>query len=894
MMKPYQYIRSLILAFAILSFSACSNDDYLQQTMGENVSVTFRPTLKGELNTRAIGDAAGIDRLTIVVYEGTQTLSKKLSYSEDWDIAKRNGITLTLIEGHSYKILFWVENSVNTAYTLTNDGKITVDYNGYIDGGFAKMEEMDAFCGTSSITVGSKKNENKQIELSRPLAQLNFADNTTLPEQGTHQTVVTFHGVPTSFNPFTGILEMSNTDVVFTFADFPAETLSVDGSSYYYLSSNYFFAPQTGTISNMSATIDLQNTDGISIKEIEVPDITLEKNKKTNILGSIVQQPETWSVWDGEMPTESTLTTDPENQNRYIIDEADDVAWLSVQENAQSLAANSTFIMTVDVDMNNGSGLAAIQLPSGSILDGDGHTIKGLQLENALLGDVTDITVKNLTIEETTVANTSADVTHIGVLVNTLKGSNTFSNIHIKSSSVSTQNGAAGGIVGYISRKDPNNREETLTVTFDDCHVTETTVSGTQSEGHFVGLLRGYDNKETLQFNNNCTLTLSAAVAQADEFVSPYREGNEGAWLTDNDYSKYNGWLGDEECYRGTVMYGDERFIPCWDGVTKITPLTDGTTKLIYSAFDLASLQGSGHTAVTFKENVDLGGERATNKNPFTPISTIGTLDGENHKLYNLNIFHNNWIVGFINGTSGTETVHRNLHFVNSSVRADMTGSEKQVYVGTLCPYVQHKYIVDNITITDGYVLGLGKLGGLIGFVTSETTASLDCSKCSVISSTIENIESSAVDRFGNNYVYADFNPQGEVGGLIGFIGNDVVVTDCHVTNCNINCYGQDMKTAARVFNVPGRHVNRFIGDIRTINGDIIKILGCTAENNSFGIRDEDTQYEQFNLVGRCYYIEIGINMPFIGKVGVFDTKGKLFVDEIEYAPSKNNGDLKK
>ena len=73
--------------------------------------------------------------------------------------------------------------------------------------------------------------------------------------------------------------------------------------------------------------------------------------------------------------------------------------------------------MTVDVDMNNGSGLTAIQLPSGSTLDGDGHTIKGLQLENALLGDVTDITVKNLTIEETTVANTSADVTHIGVLI---------------------------------------------------------------------------------------------------------------------------------------------------------------------------------------------------------------------------------------------------------------------------------------------------------------------------------------------------------------------------------------------------------------------------------------------------------------------------------------------
>lgn len=826
MMKPYQYIRSLILAFAILSFSACSNDDYLQQTMGENVSVTFRPTLKGELNTRAIGDAAGIDRLTIVVYEGTQTLSKKLSYSEDWDIAKRNGITLTLIEGHSYKILFWVENSVNTAYTLTNDGKITVDYNGYIDGGFAKMEEMDAFCGTSSITVGSKKNENKQIELSRPLAQLNFADNTTLPEQRTHQTVVTFHGVPTSFNPFTGILEMSNTDVVFTFADFPAETLSVDGSSYYYLSSNYFFAPQTGTISNMSATIDLQNTDGISIKEIEVPDITLEKNKKTNVLGSIILQPETWSVWDGEMPTESTLTTDPENQNRYIIDEADDVAWLSVQENAQSLAANSTFIMTVDVDMNNGSGLAAIQLPSGSILDGDGHTIKGLQLENALLGDVTDITVKNLTIEETTVANTSADVTHVGVLVNTLKGSNTFSNIHIKSSSVSTQNGAAGGIVGYISRKDPNNREETLTVTFDDCHVTETTVSGTQSEGHFVGLLRGYDYNETLQFNSNCTLTLSATVRSAGDFVSPYREGNEGTWLANNDYSKYDGWLGDEECYRGTVMYGNNRFIPCWDGITKITPLTDGTTKLIYSAFDLASLQGSGHAAVTFKEDVDLGGDRATNKNPFTPISTISTLDGGDKTIYNLYINVTNWIGAFIGASSGT-TSHKNLNFSNSSVLVKPSSGSELAYAATLCAYIEGSYTAENIKIDNAYVLGISKSGGLNGYVTSGTTF-YTAKQCSVNNLRLE-----------NSYLHLTgetFAASGEMGGLVGFIQQSALVESCSVTNSVINCLNSFL-----------RHVNQFIGTIRLDNSSHrIDINKCNVSGNIY----ENKKDEKSKFVG--------------------------------------------
>lgn len=880
-MKPYQYIRSLILAFAILSFSACSNDDYLQQTMGENVSVTFRPTLKGELNTRAIGDAAGIDRLTIVVYEGTQTLSKKLSYSEDWDIAKRNGITLTLIEGHSYKILFWAENCVNTAYTLTNDGKITVDYNGYIDGGFAKMEEMDAFCGTSSITVGSKKNENKQIELSRPLAQLNFADNTTLPEQGTHQTVVTFHGVPTSFNPFTGIVEMSNTDVVFTFADFPAETLSVDGSSYYYLSSNYFFAPQTGTISNMSATIDLQNTDGISIKEIEVPDITLEKNKKTNILGSIVQQPETWSVWDGEIPKESTLTTDPENQNRYIIDEADDVAWLSVQENVQSLAANSTFIMTVDVDMNNGSGLAAIQLPSGSILDGDGHTIKGLQLENALLGDVTDITVKNLTIEETTVANTSADVTHVGVLVNTLKGSNTFSNIHIKSSSVSTQNGAAGGIVGYISRKDPNNREETLTVTFDDCHVTETTVSGTQSEGHFVGLFRGYDNKETLQFNNNCTLTLSATVRSADEFVSPYREGNEGAWLASNDYSKYDGWLGDEEFYRGKVFYGDNRFVPCWDGSKKVTPLVDDNgVKLIYSAFDLAFLQGAAAGNVKFMENVDMeydldgaskDGERT---HIFKALNTVGTLEGNGKTIYNISI-RDNYYGGFMKNCDVGATF-KNINFDGADIRVTHNTDNGDAYVGTLVGFSYGKIVIENVNVKNGYLYGVNKMGGLCGGIFKE----INCSNSSVQNYDFENYDSEIVAR--------GFKANGEIGGLIGYItvldaSTIDQISNCYVQDNNFNC----VTYSARLWD---RSVAPFIGDIRTQEAGTVKILNncqikgtntytnaSTGKTATFDQHKKKTggsfwnpTYTYYPLVGQCYAVVI------------IDSSGNVFIDNTQ------------
>lgn len=883
-MKLYQYIRSLILAFAVLSFSACSNDDYLQQTMGENVSVTFRPTLNGELNTRSIGDATSIDRLTVAVYEGSQTLSKKFSFSEDWDIVQRNGITLTLIEGHSYKILFWAEDEDNSAYSLTDDGRITVDYNTYINGGFVKMEELDAFCGTSSITIGTLKVEDKgEIKLSRPLAQVNFADNTTKPISGTHKAIVTYHGLPTSFNPFTEEIGMSENDITFTFEDFPEdETLfaNVNGSNneYYYISSNYVFAPQTGTTATINATLDLQNVDGTSIKKVELDDITIEQNKKTNILGSIIQQPETWSVWGGTIPTSSTITTD--DQNRYIIDEADDVAWLSVKENAQSLATNSTFVMTVDVDMNNSGGLAAIQLPSGCTLDGDGHTIKGLHLDNALLGDVTDITIKNLNIEETTVANTSASVTHVGVLVNTLNGSNTFSNIHIKSSSVSTQNGAAGGIVGYISRKEPNNREETLTVTFDNCHITETTINGTQSEGHFVGLLRGYDNGEILQFNNNCTLTLSQTATVADGFVSPYREGNEGAWLASNDYTKYNGWLGDEECYRGTVMYGDNRFIPCWDGTTKdIVPLKDGTTNLIYSAFDLAYFQGKAAGNIKLMENVcmeyDLDGasKDGTRNHIFTALSTLTKLEGNGKTIYNISI-RDNYYGGFVKSESCASTFN-DVIFDGADIRVTHDTDEGNAYVGTLRGFAYATTTINNVHVKNGYLNGVCKMGGLCGGIFAKIT----CSNSSVQNYKFENYDSKIIDQ--------GFKANGEIGGLIGYItvldaSTVNEISNCSVQNNSFNC----VTYSASIWD---RSVAPFIGDIRTQQAGTVKINNCeikgtntytnasTGKTASFDQHRKQTggswlrpTYTYYPLVGQCYAVII------------LDKNGKVYIDNTQ------------
>ena len=494
-MKLYKYI-SIICIFTIISllFSACSKEDYQLSEEGKTVSLTFRPTLDEELNTRAIGDATSINTLVVTVYEGTETLSRKFTIEEDWQTAKSNGVDITLIEGYTYKILFWAQNKDNTSYTITNDGKITVNYDDYKDDGFDKMEEMDAFYGVSNITVGSGLIEDKGITLTRPLAQLNFADNTTKPVQGTHKAVVTFHSIPTSFNPFTGEVSLSDTeDVTFIFTDFPEENLILNGATYYYVSSNYLFAPTTKTTS-VSATLELQLTDGTSINKFEFNGdkaITLEKNKKTNVLGNIVQQPETWSVWDGEAKSQPAIDV----QNRYIIDEAADIAWLS--ENGATLTSNSIFLQTKDIDMAS-KAITSIKLPTGSTYDGGGKTIKNFA--NSLFGDAMSLTVKDLAVENIDASGS----THIGTLVNTLQGSSSFTNVSVLNSTVTTTNGAAGGMIGYIVRTTEKNRSETLDVSFTCCNLNSVSVSGSASEGKFVGLLSGYDNNEELSFDSEC------------------------------------------------------------------------------------------------------------------------------------------------------------------------------------------------------------------------------------------------------------------------------------------------------------------------------------------------------------------------------------------------------
>lgn len=838
--------------------------------------VTFRPTISNTM-TRAIGDGSEIDELVVGVYSGEELI---FTQEMQWDTAQSDGVNLTLIEGRTYNILFWAQCSGNSAYEVTDNG-ITVNYADYCDGGFAKMEELDAFCATDTVTVGSQKIEDNYISLSRPLAQVNFADNTTSPASGSHKAVVTFTQVPTAFNSFTRTVTMSDASLpedkrTFTFTDFPTEPLMVDGATYYYVTDNYFFAP-----ASIGAKLDLQNVDGTSIKTVEVSDITLEKNKKTNVLGSIVQQPETWSVWDG-----TSMTVPELDGSKYIIDEASDIAWLA--ENGAILYKNSIFLQTKDIDMND-MAIESIKLPTGSTYDGGGKTIKNFA--NSLFGDATSINVRDLTLENITATVSS----HVGVLVNTLKGNSEFTNVSIANSSVTTENGAAGGMVGYVVRKSEKDRNESLAVSFSGCKLNGITVAGSASEGKFVGLLSGYDGNESLTFDATC----EANDVTVADYASVYTKSNNSAWA-DNVDAKYDGWLGAETYRRAKVTFGGVRMVPRWDGKTataKADLLLHGgeANKYdVYSPFDLAGVSNAtaSPAALYLMENVDMHGQGTDGKynvpsnwtqsanasnddNYFMSFSAIGYLDGGNYGIYNLSIDTQKvstslYYGGFIQSSSGT-TTHKNIKFYNSCVVVPLVvyKNEDKGSAGMLISNIAgDSYTMENVHTYGCKIFALQKVGGLAARVaaTNSTIKNSSVNNCYIENYKCEdNLETFSG---GNSLasVSASFYSYGEIGGMFGFVEMNTTIDNCCVNGTTIYAYGQDDKAASKsglafillnYYTVPGRHVGTFIGDIRTTasSGGTIKMTNISVDSNTKCTNRWDKHNNKCETVGRAYFL---------------------------------------
>lgn len=510
--------------------------------------------------------------------------------------------------------------------------------------------------------------------------------------------------------------------------------------------------------------------------------------------------------------------------------------------------------------------------------------------------------------------------------------------------------GQCGGLLGYVGRRDEGSqadRSSTVDVRISDSKVNETIVKTFISDisrpaGIFVGAINGYDYRERLCINSCASTATLEILGGLTDFRTRYTNESRAEFV---EPLAVEGLLGGSAYCRAEVIFDDKPFVPAWDGKRAVTPLSaiyeydlrEGGMA-IYSAEDLAYLQGKDMDSgfCYLLADLDMGGNNGV---IFNSIRSIAHLDGlkkeytgsaeltkdSNHSIYHCKVVlecHDGIGAGFIKNVIHEGTTHSNLNFIGSDISCHHDESIPEpgqfqadngagnAYAGMFVSRVSAPYAVSNVHMMSGRVRGLCKVGGLIGMVTDR----LQMDNCSVSDCLIENYEAniknwySMQTSFSSYTVYANewWYTQGECGGLIGFVMSpDAAIKGCSVTDSRIDCYGQQNKeVTAGVYDagftpenptmriasgktlVAGRHVNQFIGDVRSVRStDRIVIEDYYVSGNTyFGVpaqseaissvldntrrhcylTDKQGNHHYCNCLGQAYYVGVDVVVNLI------------------------------
>lgn len=859
-------------------------------------------------------------------YRGKEAVSKVL-YLDDTSVGADGRVAISLdmplTSGHTYDIYMWADyvkkdSDEDLHYNTESFPAIALNH----DVPVINDETLDAFYGNAEIAVGEGYYvwaEGSQFPISRAVAKLRMvatdadsatATSATLQIDRFYKGFNIATGEPTQ--PSAAAVKSDKTRFeVYTDEDVTTTTKSFITA--------YMLWPAEESANIVAEFYEEGNDTAISTIQ-PANAIPLKRGNLTTLRGALLV---TDSGWDGAVEQPEVLDGDT-----LVVSTPGQLLWLVENGAKVGDTEYKKIRLGADINVNNQADISPLKLYDDTDFDGNGKTLKGLgEPTTALFGSVQGLNAYNFTLEG---YNVSAQDGHVGVLVNELSKSATFTDITIKDSSAKTSNGAAGGIVGYVDGGSSVN----LDVVFKNCDLVNvkadaTRAEGKSAEGKFVGLMQGYDNGETLSFDADCSVDGSCGVA---DYASPYTESNDAQWL-DGDYPKsfdftaYNGWLGDEEKYRGIVKFAGNRMQIKWDGETTVEPIwEDNNRKVaqIWSPFDLAYVGGTSLTTLRFKSDVDMAGVCDDCKNgrgdatiandnlctctkckPFNAIIALNNLYGENHTLYNLFVqgihevggsYNDGW--AFIRHTNaGT---FENFTFDGAIIKSvyderykNDTENGGNAYAGTLTSRVAAKMTINNVHAKNGHVIGISKFGGLIGYV----PGGIDANGCTVDNYIIENHRINVLNTYGVSIekelagvqVKAEcaenFYTEGEAGGFIGFISSNATITDCHSSNIKMKCYGQDDRptkinvyrwerkyvilgnyewkyTLGIDYTIAGRHINTFIGDIRTPQSNVITINACSTSGTCVEGYDYNiTKAGKGEIVGCCYFVGKDINV---------------------------------
>ena len=573
-------------------------------------------------------------------------------------------------------------------------------------------------------------------------------------------------------------------------------------------------------------------------------------------------------------------------------------------ESAEESYPYNTLTLTEDITLEQ---TATISLQGISHINGNGKSLHIVGSRTApIFSDIEHhLEICDLRITSNEGCTITTD-SHSGVITAHISANTALRNVTVENVTINSKE-AAGALVGWISRKERETRDEKITILFENCHIKDCVVNSKEVCGHFVGAMCGYDYGESIIFER-CSSQNTRLINDSSRYI----DKNKSVWLNSVDFTPYNAWLGKQEYFRGNIVFDGNNLTLRWDGTTAITPLLaapqyDGFNAfagddrwVVYTPFDLAGLRRitDSPAALYLKADIDMFGqgedgiyripaefESATESdddNDFDPFFEIATLDGLKneggyHTIYNLSIYQPEQMhSAFIRHASGF-TVHHHINFSNCRTATTHKVVERDaksygaILVGRIDSTI---YTMDNVHAYDCKVYGLQKVGPLAARIAAKQSYIKNCTttRCYV-----ENYQCWITERFDSGYMnlglfkaraYVDYYPHGEVGGMFGFVQNSSEISNCHVYGAIINAYGQDDVMATMLapewgrelidkygyYKVPGRHASTFIGDIRATG--VINIKNCTADKEARCIRQYNCHSSRYPHIGQCYIVK--------------------------------------
>ena len=293
-MKKTTALKTLAAAALTILAAGCAKEQLADN--GGQAGVSFTVEVPGAPATRAIGDGTTAKTLYYQVFdEQGNTISGLGAQTTTFGTDGKVKVSFQLVKDQTYNFIFWAQTSEAGYYTVggTEAEKdlrtITANY----DGKKSNDENFDAFFAVEKALKISGP-VTKDITLKRPFAQINIGTKGTI-SAGTATRPIEFNGatstvkvtgVPTVFSPLANADAQLGTtaDVTFEAALAPEGSIKVNEETYKLLAMNYVFASETGDVTDITATLTVENKNVPLI----VPNAPIRRNWRTNIVGNLL------------------------------------------------------------------------------------------------------------------------------------------------------------------------------------------------------------------------------------------------------------------------------------------------------------------------------------------------------------------------------------------------------------------------------------------------------------------------------------------------------------------------------------------------------------------------------------------------------------------------------